>query len=71
MNFGLLVMHSFCRVLFFLAILLSVATIGFSQLIEKAPASPVAVDTKITDSIHGIITVSDIILPVLREPSLT
>ncbi len=51
-----------CRILFLLAFLNFAAITSFSQLIEKAPPSPVTVITPPEDSVNALVTISDIII---------
>jgi len=55
-------MQNLCRVLFFLAAFNFTQTTCFSQLIEKAPLSPVAVTATLADTANTLITISDIII---------
>jgi hypothetical protein len=55
-------MPNFCRILFFLTILNFSAITGYTQLIEKAPPSPVAVTAPPADSVNALVTISDIVI---------
>jgi hypothetical protein len=59
---GLCEMQKLWRV-FFIGIISTIAfKNGFSQLIEKAPPSPVSIDAVVVDSINSLVTISDIII---------
>lgn len=62
MIFGLHVMHIFRRIWFPVLVFLLITPKANSQLIEKAPPSPVAVNGSIPDSIGSSVEVSNILL---------
>ncbi|HEX8358022.1 MAG TPA: POTRA domain-containing protein, partial [Segetibacter sp.] len=62
MNFGLQVSHYTRGLLCLLTIFLLSVSNSYSQLIEKAPPSPVVVTTSIADSLNQNITISNIVL---------
>src|SRR5437764_10656979 len=55
-------MQHMCRILFLVLILIFSAKTSSSQLIEKAPPSPVAVTAPSIDTANALITISDIII---------
>lgn len=61
--------HS-CRILFFLVVLNFAGVASYSQLIEKASPSPVAVVTAPADSINALVVISDIIITGFKKTKL-
>lgn len=55
-------MHNFGRILFVLVVLHLAGLSAYSQLIEKATTSPVAVVTAPDDSLNALVVISDIII---------
>lgn len=55
-------MQDLCRLLFLLVVLNFARITGYSQLIEKAPLSPVSVITPPADSLNALVVISDIII---------
>jgi len=63
-------MQSLCRLLFFLMVLNFAAITTYSQLIEKAPPSPVTVISPPADSINALVVISDILVTGYKRTKL-